>query len=126
VWRTLDELTPAAMKRVEKARATARRHVWAHLAGRGGLPRSRVADADLGDTVVLEADAILVTVHSEKESAAPTFKGGFGYRPVGVWCINTAAGAPAMRRAGRPSCGRPRCHSSTRRASPLGDCKGSS
>ncbi len=31
VWRTLDALTPAAMKRVEKARGQVRRHVWAQL-----------------------------------------------------------------------------------------------
>ena len=34
-------------------------------------------------------DATLVTAHSEKESAAATFKGGFGYLPLGVWCVNT-------------------------------------
>jgi Transposase DDE domain group 1 len=28
VWRALDEMTPAALKRVEKARARIRRHVW--------------------------------------------------------------------------------------------------
>src|SRR4029453_3777253 len=31
VWLTLDELTPAMMRRVEQARATVRRHVWAKL-----------------------------------------------------------------------------------------------
>ncbi len=100
VWRALHELTPARMKRVEKARATARRHVWAQLAGRGGLPASRVAGADLGETVVLDVDATLVAVHSEKESAAATFKGGFGYHPIGVWCDNTQEMLAAMLRPG--------------------------
>ncbi len=100
VWRTLHDLTPAAMKRVEKARATVRRHVWAQLASRGGLPASKVADTDLGDTVVLDVDATLVTVHSEKESAAATFKGGFGYHPIGVWCDNTQEMLAAMLRPG--------------------------
>jgi hypothetical protein len=101
VWRTLDELTPATMKRVERARATVRRHVWAQLAGsRGGLPASRVAGGDLGDTVVLDVDATLVTVHSEKESAAATFKGGFGYHPIGVWCDNTQEMLAAVLRPG--------------------------
>jgi hypothetical protein len=27
--------------------------------------------------------------HSEKEQAAATFKGGFGFHPLGVWCDNT-------------------------------------
>jgi len=86
VWRALDELTPAALGRVERARARARRHVWAQLSL---LPASKVAGADLGKTVVLDVDATLVTAHSEKELARATFKGGFGYHPIGVWCDNT-------------------------------------
>jgi predicted mannosyl-3-phosphoglycerate phosphatase (HAD superfamily) len=34
---------------------------------------SRVLDTDLGKVVVLDVDATLVTSHSEKEHAAPTF-----------------------------------------------------
>ena len=79
VWRVLDEATPAALKRVEKARARTRRHVWALLPR---LPASPVAGADLGEVVVLDVDATLVTCHSEKEQAAATFKGGFGFHPV--------------------------------------------
>jgi hypothetical protein len=86
VWRALDELTPAALRRIDRARARVRRHVWAQLAG---LPASKVADGDLGEVVVLDVDATLVTAHSEKEQAAATFKGGFGYHPLGVWCDNT-------------------------------------
>jgi len=100
VWRALDELTPAALTRIDQARARARRHVWAQLAAAGGLPASRVADTDLGETVVLDVDATLVTVHSEKESAAATFKGGFGYHPIGVWCDNTQEMLAAMLRPG--------------------------
>jgi hypothetical protein len=33
VWRALDELTPAALKRIAKARSRVRRHVWAQLTG---------------------------------------------------------------------------------------------
>ena len=100
VWRTLDELTPAAMKRVERARAKVRRHVWAQLAAGAGVPTSKVAGTDLGETVVLDVDATLVTVHSEKEKAAATFKGGFGYHPIGVWCDNTQEMLAAMLRPG--------------------------
>jgi hypothetical protein len=39
--------------------------------------------------VVLDADATLVTVHSEKDQARATFKGGYGFHPLGVWCDNT-------------------------------------
>lgn len=86
VWRALDELTPAALGRVEVARARVRRHVWSQL---DAIPASRVTDTDLGATIVLDVDATLVTAHSEKEAAAPDFKGGFGFHPIGVWCDNT-------------------------------------
>jgi hypothetical protein len=97
VWRTLDELTPAAVRRVETARAKVRRLVWAQLPA---LPPSRVAGTDLDGTVVLDVDATLVTVHSEKEAAAATFKGGFGYHPIGVWCDNSQEMLAAMLRPG--------------------------
>ena len=87
VWRTLDEATPVALARVERARAKVRRHVWGLLPQ---LPASPVAGADLGEVVVLDVDATLVTAHSEKERARATFKGGFGFHPIGVWCDNIA------------------------------------
>ena len=62
VWRTLDEVTPAVAKRIDKARAKVRAHVWSQLPG--GLPASKVADTDLGDVVVLDVDATLVASHS--------------------------------------------------------------
>jgi hypothetical protein len=86
VWRTLDEATPAMLQRVEKTRAQTRRHVWGVLPR---LPASKVAGTDLSDMVVLDVDATLVTAHSEKEQAKATFKGGFGFHPIGVWCDNT-------------------------------------
>ena len=87
VWRTLDDITPAALKRIARARARARRRVWDLLPA--GLPASGAAGTDLGDTVVLDVDATLVTAHSEKEQAAANFKGGFGFHPLAVWCDNT-------------------------------------
>lgn len=87
VWRTLDELTPGALRRLEKARARIRRHVWGLFSA---VPASRVAGTDLGEVVVLDADATLVTAHSEKQQAAATFKGGYGFHPIGVWCDNTS------------------------------------
>jgi hypothetical protein len=97
VWRALDELTPAALKRIDAARARTRRHVWAQLED---IPASTVADTDLGDVVVLDVDATLVTAHSEKEQAAATFKKGFGYHPLGVWCDNTQEMLAVKLRAG--------------------------
>lgn len=72
VWRTLDELTPAALRKIEKARARTRRHVWDQLPD--GLPASKVAGTDLGkNVVVLDVDATIVVAHSEKENASATF-----------------------------------------------------
>jgi hypothetical protein len=87
VWRTLGEATSAALRRIERARAKVRRRVWGLLPY--GLPASRVAGTDLGQTVVLDADSTLVVAHSDKEQAAATYKGGFGFHPLGVWCDNT-------------------------------------
>lgn len=98
VWRALDAVTPAVVKRIDRARAKVRAHVWSQLPG--GLPASKVADTDLGDTVVLDVDATLVTTHPEKEGAAATFKKGFGYHPLGVWCDNTQESLALMLRPG--------------------------
>jgi hypothetical protein len=88
VWRALDELTPARLKRVEKARARTRARVW-ELAG--GPPAARAAGRTLdSDLVVLDVDATIVVAHSEKENAAATFKRTFGFHPLGVWCDNTS------------------------------------
>ena len=35
--------------------------------------------------LVIDVDATLVNVHSDKEGAAPTFKKGFGYHPLTAW-----------------------------------------
>ena len=87
-WRALDELTPAALKRIATARAKTRARVWGLIPG--GVPASTVAGTVLpADVIVLDVDATIVRVHSEKESAAATFKRTFGYHPLGVWCDNT-------------------------------------
>ncbi|MBA2560182.1 MAG: transposase, partial [Propionibacteriales bacterium] len=49
VWRTLDEVTPGRLKKIESARARVRRHVWAQIVERrGAIPASRVAGTELG------------------------------------------------------------------------------
>ena len=74
--------------------------MWSALPG--GLPASRVADTDLGEVVVLDVDATIVVAHSEKESAAPTFKGSFGFHPIGVSCDNTTELLAVRLRPGMP------------------------
>ena len=99
VWRTMDEATPAMLKRVEKARARTRRHVWGLLPR---LPASPVAGADLGEVVMLDVDATLVTAHSEKEQARRRSRAGSGFIRSGCGAIT------------RPSCWRSRCGRGTR------------
>jgi hypothetical protein len=80
VSRTVDALAadaPAALTAINSARAGARAAVWA-LAGEHA-PDSAV---DAAAPLVIDIDATLVTSHSEKESAAPTFKRGFGHHPL--------------------------------------------
>lgn len=69
VWRALDEVTPARLRKIATARARVRRHVWAQLPQ--GVPASKVAGTDLADVIVLDVDATIVIVHSEKEQTAP-------------------------------------------------------
>jgi hypothetical protein len=101
VWRALDEVTPARLKKIATARARARRHVWGVLASGAGIPASKVAGSDLGSTVVLDVDATIVVAHSEKEQASATFKKTFGYHPLGVWCDNTKEFLAGMLRTGK-------------------------
>ena len=83
VSRLVDALaaTPtAALAAINQARATVRERVW-KLAGRDapdfGISRDR--------PLVIDLDATLITSHSEKELAAPTYKRGFGFHPLGSW-----------------------------------------
>jgi hypothetical protein len=98
VWRALNEVTSARLKKIQTARARARRHVWSQFPD--GVPASRVAGTELDDLIVLDTDATIVISHSEKENAAPTFKRTFGFHPLGVWCDNTSEFLAAKLRAG--------------------------
>ena len=98
VWRTLDEVTAGKRRKIQVARARARRHVWSQLPG--GVPASKCAGRDLGSTILLDVDATIVATHSEKELAAPTYKRTFGYHPIGVWCDNTTEFLVASLRPG--------------------------
>jgi hypothetical protein len=101
VWRALDEVTAARLRKVQAARARVRRQVWAQLDAGGGVPSSKVAGTDLGETIVLDVDATIVIAHSEKEQASATFKKTFGFHPLGVWCDNTEEFLTGMLRTGK-------------------------
>jgi hypothetical protein len=90
VWRTLDAVGERERGHIATARARVRRRVWALIEARhGAIPPSRVADVDLGKTVVIRMDATIQIAHSDKEGAAGTFKGTFGHHPLAAWCDNT-------------------------------------
>ena len=63
-----------------RARRTVRHRVWA-LAGAD----APTAGVSANRPLVIDVDATLVNVHSDKEGAAPTFKKGFGYHPLTAW-----------------------------------------
>ena len=90
LWRALEEIGPGQRGRITTARARTRRHVWGLIAARHGrIPPSRVADRDLGETIVIRMDATIQVAHSDKEQAAGTFKGTWGHHSLTAWCDNT-------------------------------------
>jgi hypothetical protein len=92
LWRALEEIGPDQRARIATARARIRRQVWALIKARhGAIPPSRVADLDLGATIVIRMDATIQIAHSDKQGAAGTFKGTFGHHPLTAWCDNTDA-----------------------------------
>jgi hypothetical protein len=80
VSRTVDALAvdaARALQAIDGARAAARARVWT-LAGEHAPDHRIGADRPL----IIDTDATLITAHSEKEQAAPTFKRGFGFHPL--------------------------------------------
>ncbi len=80
VSRTVDALAAdasRALAAINTVRSQARARVWA-LAGQ----HAPDAYADAEHPTVIDADATLVSAHSEKENARPTFKRGFGFHPL--------------------------------------------
>jgi hypothetical protein len=66
-----------ALAAIDSARAAARARVWT-LAGVHAPDHDINADRPL----IIDTDATLITAHSDKEQAAPTFKRGFGFHPL--------------------------------------------
>ena len=91
VRRALDLAGGTAMlDRVARARARARAHVWTLIEGTaGGFSWLVIAGKTLAGWLVIDMDATLVTARSDKEGAAPTWKKGYGFHPLGAWCANT-------------------------------------
>jgi hypothetical protein len=89
--RTLAADADQALAAIDTARAAARSRVW-KLAG----DEAPNHDSDARTPLIVDIDATLVTAHSEKEDAKPTYKKGFGFHPLLAFIDH-----------GRPGCGEP-------------------
>jgi hypothetical protein len=87
-FRVIDRIasTPGSLDAIAVAHARAREHVWTQT----GVP----------ERVTIEVDATLVGSHSEKEGAAGTFKGGYGFHPLMAYCDETGEALAAILRPG--------------------------
>jgi len=86
-YRCLERLDEEMLAQIRAARAAARKRAWKL----GQAPRR----------VILDIDATLLTAHSEKEGAAGTYKGGFGFHPL--LCCEAGTGE-ALAGVLRPGC----------------------
>lgn len=88
-WRTVEKIatTPGMLDAVRAAHAQARAYVW----------ERREAPLDL---LVIDVDATLVTSHSEKEKAAGTYKGGYGFHPLQAYADESREAFAAVLRPG--------------------------
>ena len=80
LFTTLAAEAPTALRAINTARAAARQIAWAHAG-------EHAPDHDISakNPLIIGLDATLVTAHSEKEHAAPTYKKGFGHHPLGAF-----------------------------------------
>jgi hypothetical protein len=101
VWRLLERLDDSLLAEVRLARAAARETVWAQRAETTGaaVPPARAAGRVLPG-LVIDLDATIVVAHSEKDQAAATFKGSFGFHPMLATLDNTGEFLAGMLRPG--------------------------
>jgi hypothetical protein len=102
LWRALEEIGAEQRAWISAARAKIRKGVWALIEARhSAIPPSRVAEVDLGPTIVIRMDATIQIAHSDKEQATGTFKGTYGHHPLTAWCDNTGESLAFLLRPGR-------------------------
>ncbi|MCX5400731.1 IS1380 family transposase [Streptomyces sp. NBC_00102] len=99
-WRLLADTDARTLASLRSARAQAREVAWLQAAEQGeGILTARAAGRILPG-LVLDLDATLITCHSEKELAAPTYKGGFGFHPLLCFLANTGEALSGRLRPG--------------------------
>src|SRR5229473_1131475 len=74
-FRVIDAIDDTLLAAMRQARSRVRRSVW----GAGLNPVTEHG------YVTLDFDATLLDAHSDKEQAAPTYKKGYGFHPLGAW-----------------------------------------
>ena len=85
-WRAVHATAVFELGAIPLAVAVARARVWAARPPVGPM--------------IWDFYSTLLNVHSEKEDAAPTYKHGFGFNPLAVWCDTTTEPLAAMLRPG--------------------------
>jgi len=101
VRRTLELADPRTLDKIARARAAIRARVWTLIcATPAGFPWLAVAGKLLAGWLVIDLDGTLITAHSDKEGAAPTFKMGYGFHPLAAWLANTAESLAMLLRPG--------------------------
>jgi hypothetical protein len=87
-FRVIDQIAgdPGLLDAVRAARALAREHAW----NAGARP----------GRIIIDIDATLITAHSEKDGAAGTFKGGFGFHPLLAYLDETREALAGVLRPG--------------------------
>jgi hypothetical protein len=76
--RVLALASDQVLARTAQARARIRARVWTLIGEAGGFPWLEIAGKTLTGWLFIDMDGTLITAHSEKEKAAPTWKKGFG------------------------------------------------
>jgi hypothetical protein len=90
-WRAVHATAVFELRAIPAALAVARERVWSAQPPEGPM--------------TWDFDSTLLNVHAEKEDAAPTYKRGFGFNPLGAWCDNTKEPLGAMLRPGNAAPG---------------------
>jgi hypothetical protein len=102
-WRTLKAVGDRGadgLRDLHAARAAARERAWQARADLGRPVPVMRAGGRAWPGLVIDIDATLVTVHSEKEQSAATIKGGWGYHPLLAFLDNTNEALAGILRAG--------------------------
>ena len=100
-------------RRLARTTAAARAKTWGWIVDRHGqLPAVQVAGVDLArpnvdgvggaarPVLVVRLDATLIEADSDKDGAAGTYKGGYGFHPLTAFCSNVGDSLAVMLRPG--------------------------